>query len=289
MLQDLRFGFKLLWKEKGFTITALLTLALCIGANTAIFTVLHAVILAPLPFAEPERLVSMANVYPGVGVTKGGQNSIPDYLDRRKMTDVFESVAIFQGTGLNAGAEGSPVRVQADEVTPSYFQVLGASPIMGRSFTEDDAVFLKSQFVILSYGIWKDMFGLDRGVVGKDMRLSGVNYRVVGVMPASFQVPGREARLWIPLTWLPRQATDDARHNNNWDMVARLRKGVSMQVAQQHIDALNRQSIENAGKLRKLLESARFATVVEGLKEKLVGDVRPTLYLLQCRPITTLR
>jgi len=83
MLQDLRFGFKLLWKEKGFTITALLTLALCIGANTAIFTVLNAVILAPLPFSEPDRLVSMANIYPGVGVTKGGENSIPDYLDRR--------------------------------------------------------------------------------------------------------------------------------------------------------------------------------------------------------------
>ena len=94
MLQDLRFGFKLLWKEKAFTLTALLTLALCIGANTAIFTVLHAVILAPLPFAEPERLVSLGNIYPGVGVVKSAQNSVPDYLDRRKMTDVFESVAM---------------------------------------------------------------------------------------------------------------------------------------------------------------------------------------------------
>src|SRR6476661_3789858 len=163
MLQDLRFGFKLLWKEKAFSVTALLTLALCIGANTAIFTVLNAVILAPLPFAEPARLVSMSNIYPGVGVTKSGENSIPDYLDRRKMTDVFESVAMFKGTGLDAGAEGSPVRVQADEVTPTYFHVLGASPMMGRSFTEDDAVFLKNQFVILSYGVWKDMFGRDAG------------------------------------------------------------------------------------------------------------------------------
>jgi hypothetical protein len=92
MLQDLRFGFKLLWKEKAFTITALLTLALCIGANTAIFTVLHAVILAPLPFPEPDRLVSMGNVYPGVGVVKNDQNSIPDYIDRRQMTDVFDGV-----------------------------------------------------------------------------------------------------------------------------------------------------------------------------------------------------
>jgi hypothetical protein len=99
ILQDLRFGFKLLWKEKAFTITALLTLALCIGANTAIFTVLHAVILAPLPFAEADRLVSMGNIYPGVGVVKNAQNSIPDYLDRRQMTDVFDSVAEYTDTG----------------------------------------------------------------------------------------------------------------------------------------------------------------------------------------------
>jgi predicted permease len=282
MLQDLRFGFKLLWKEKAFTVTALLTLALCIGANTAIFTVLHAVILAPLPFAEPERLVSMGNVYPGVGVVKNAQNSIPDYLDRRQMTDVFDSVAEYTGAGYDAGSEGSPVRLKGDEVTPSYFRVLRGSPIMGRLFTEDDAVFQKSQFVILSHGLWKEMFGRDPLVVGKDIRLSGTNYRVVGVMPEGFAQPGREARLWTPLTWTPDRATDDGRHNNNWEMVARLKPGVTMAVAQQRIDALNRHSIENAGKMRKLLENARFGTAIHGLKEQLVGDIRPTLYLLQC-------
>src|SRR6476661_6094773 len=128
MLHDLRFGLKLLWKEKGFTLTALATLALCIGANTAIFTVLHAVILAPLPFAEPERLVSIGNVYPGAGITKSVQSSIPDYLDRRKMTDVFESVALRVSRGVDAGAEGSPVRLESDQVTPSYFRVLRVTP-----------------------------------------------------------------------------------------------------------------------------------------------------------------
>ena len=274
--------FKLLWKEKAFTITALLTLALCIGANTAIFTVLHAVILAPLPFAEPDRLVSMGNIYPGVGVVKSISNSIPDYLDRRKMTDVFESVAEYTDTGYDTGAEGSPVRLKADQITPSYFRVLRASPMVGRLFTDDDAVYRKNQFAILSYGLWKDMFGRDPGVVGKDLRLSGVNYRVVGVMPEAFAQPGREARLWTPLTWAPEQTTDDARHNNNWDMIARLKPPVTVALAQQRIDALNRRSVENSGKLRKLLENARFATVVQGLKEQLVGDIRPTLYLLQC-------
>jgi predicted permease len=282
MLQDLRFGFKLLWKEKAFTITALLTLALCIGANTAIFTVLHAVIMAPLPFPEPDRLVSMGNIYPGVGVVKNSQNGIPDYLDRRQMTDVFDSVAEYNGVGYDAGPEGSPVRIQADQVTPSYFRVLRAAPIMGRLFTEDDAVYQKNQFAILSYGLWKEMYGRDPGVVGKDLRLSGVSYRVVGIMPETFAQPGREARLWTPLTWEPRQGTDDGRHSNNWDMVARLKPGVAIAVAQQHIDALNRHSVENSGRMRKLLENARFGTTVQGLKEELVGDVRPTLYLLQC-------
>jgi predicted permease len=282
MLQDLRFGFKLLWKEKAFTVTALLTLALCIGANTAIFSVLHAVILAPLPFPESERLVSMGNIYPGVGITKNIQNAIPDYFDRRKMTDVFESVTIYNSAGLNAGAEGSPIRLKADFVTPSFFHVLRAAPLMGRLFTEDDAVYEKNQFAILSYGLWQEMFAKDSAIVGKDVRLSGVNYRVVGIMPESFTFPGREARLWIPLTWTARQATDDGRHNNNWDMVARLQPGVTVALAQQRIDALNRHYLENAGKMRKLLENARFATNVHGMKDELVGDVRPTLYLLQC-------
>jgi predicted permease len=282
MLQDLRFGFKLLWKEKAFTITALLTLALCIGANTAIFTVLHAVILAPLPFAEPDRLVSMGNIYPGVGVIKNAQNSIPDYLDRSQMTDVFDSVAEYTDAGYDTGPEGSPVRLKADVVTPSYFRVLRGSPMLGRLFTEDDAVYQKNQFVLLSFGLWKDLFGRDPGVVGKDLRLSGVNYRVIGVMPEAFGQPGREARLWTPLTWAPDQATDDGRHSNNWEMVARLKPGVTIALTQQRIDALNRHTVENSGKMRKLLENARFGTAIHGLKDQLVGDVRPMLYLLQC-------
>jgi hypothetical protein len=133
MIQDLRFGLKLLWKEKGFSITALATLALCIGANTAIFTVLHAVLLAPLPFAEPDRLVSIGNIYPGAGISKSVQSSIPDYFDRRKLTDVFESVALRTSAGYDAGGDGAPVRLQAEQVTPTYFETLRVAPLMGRN------------------------------------------------------------------------------------------------------------------------------------------------------------
>ena len=281
MLQDFRFGLKLLWKEKAFTITALLTLALCIGANTAIFTVLNAVILEPLPFPEPDRLLTMYNIYPGVGVIDEGANGVPDYLDRRKLTDVFDSVTLFGGVGFDVGSAGSPLRVSGLSVTPDFFHVLRASPLIGRVFTADDAVYQKDHFAILSYGLWKDMFGRDPGILGKDIRLSGTPCRVVGVMPERFELPGSDARLWVPFAFAPQQTTDDARHNNNWQMIARLQPGVTMAQAQKRIDALNQQNIDRIPKLRKLLIDARFGTLIRGLKEQLVKDVRPTLYLLQ--------
>jgi predicted permease len=288
MFQDFRFGLKLLWKEKAFTITALLTLALCIGANTAIFTVLHAVILNPLPFPEPDRLVSLYNIYPGVMFTAHGSNGVPDYFDRKELTGVFDSVALTKGSGFDMGAEGSPVRIDGEAVTPSYFRVLRASAALGRTFTEDEAVFQKDKFAILSYGLWKDVYARDANILGKDIRLSGAPYRIVGVMPEGFADPRSEARIWVPLTFAPPQTTDDARHNNSWDMVARLKAGVKLSYAQRRIDALNKRQVERSGRLRKLLEDARFGTVVVGLKDEMVQDIRPTLYLLQAAVVFVL-
>src|SRR5262249_13854012 len=279
MIQDLRFGLKLLWKEKGFTITALATLALCIGANTAIFTVLHAVILAPLPFDHPEQLVTVGNIYPGAGISKSVQSSIPDYLDRRKMTDILDSVPLRTGAGYDVGSDGAPARIEGEQVTPSYFQVLRAAPLMGRTFIESDAVFRHNQYVILSYGLWRDMFGRDPHVLEKDLRLSGSPCRIVGGMPEGFASPGSQARYSVPLTWAPQQ--EDARHSNSWDMIVRLKPGVSIATVQQHIDALNRYNTEHS-KLRKLLENARFSSVIHSAKEDLTADVRPMLVLLEC-------
>lgn len=281
MFQDIRFGLKLLWKEKAFSVTALLTLALCIGANTAIFTVLNAVILEPLPFPEPGRLVTLYNIYPGVGVTDRGANAIPDYLDRKQMTEVFDSVALTGDQGYDIGPEGSPLRIEGARVTPSYFRVLGAAPTLGRAFNEDDAVLGKEKFAILSHALWREMFGMNKNVLGQDVRLSGIPYRIVGVMPQGFAPPGDEIKLWVPFSFTPRQASDESRHNNNWGMIARLKPGVTLASAQERIDTLNKRNIERFPKYRKLLEDARFGSKVVGLKDELVKDVRPTLYLLQ--------
>src|SRR5215467_2234686 len=124
MFQDLTFGLKLLWKQKAFSLAALLTLALCIGANTAVFTILSAVVLNGLPFPDADRLVTMYNLYPGVGLTDRGANGVPDYLDRRKLTDVFEEVALTKSNGYDMGPEGATRRIEGESVTPSYFRVL---------------------------------------------------------------------------------------------------------------------------------------------------------------------
>jgi len=278
--RDLKFGCKLLLRERGFTITALLTLALCIGANTAVFTVFRSVLQRPLPYPQPERLVALYNVYPGVNV-KRGSNGVPDYLDRRQEKAAFEEVALFGSSGYDVGANGAPDKLFGVYATPSLFRALGVPPWLGRTFTEEEAVLGKEKVVVLSYGLWQQMFAGDRAVVGKDLRLTGAPYRIVGVMPDGFEFGSRETRLWVPFAFTPRQTSDEARHSNNWGMVARLKPGVSLAQAQQRIDALNRHNLERFPKYRKLLEEARFGTRVQGLQDSMVEEVRPTLYLLQ--------
>jgi predicted permease len=281
MLQDFVFGFKVLLKQKAFTAAALLTLALCIGANTAIFAVLEGVVLRGLPYPNGDRLVTMYNIYPGVGVVDHGANAVPDYLDRRKLTGVFSEVALIGGSDYELGVQGSPQRIEGQYVTPSFFTVLGIKPILGRVFTEEEAVKGKDKVVVLTEGLWREQFGRDPNVLGKDLRLSGALYKVVGVMPSSFVLPGDETRLWVPFVFNERQLGVQGRHSNNWGMLARLKPGISIAQARERIDALNRQNLDLFPEFRQLIINVRFATKVVFFKDELVRDVRPTLYLLQ--------
>jgi predicted permease len=281
VLQDFIFGLKLLFKQRAFTAAALLTLALCIGANTAIFTVLENVVLRGLPFPHAEELVTMYNIYPGVGVSDRGSNGVPDYLDRRKMTNVFSEVALIGNSGYEIGLEGSPQRIRGQYVTPSFFKVLGVRPLVGRTFTEEEAVLGKEKVAVLTEGLWKDLFGSDPNVAGKDIRLSGTPYRIVGVMPATFGIPGDDVRIYTSFTFTKQQTSDQARHSNSWGMIARLKPGVSLAQAQERINDLNRRNLDIFPQLRQLLINARFGTKVAGLRDELVRDIRPTLYLLQ--------
>lgn len=280
MWQDVKLALKLLWTQKAFSLAALLTLALCIGANTAIFTVLDTVVLRGLPFSEADRLVTMYNVYPGVGVERGS-NGVPDYLDRRKLTDVFAEVALIGYSGYDVGQDGSPQRIQGQYVTPSYFRTLGIRPVLGRVFSEDEAILGKEKVALLGEGLWRSLYAGDPDIVGRDIRLSGAPYRIVGVVPDSFGLSSDPPRIWVPFAFTPQQTSDDARHSNNWGMIARLQPAVTVAYAQQRLDALNRENLERFPKYRSLLENARFGTRVLGLQDELIRDIRPTLYLLQ--------
>ncbi len=278
--QDVHFGIQLLSRNRGFTAVALLTLALCIGANSAIFTLVDAVVLRPLPYPDPDRLVLLYNSYPNVGATKG-QNGVPDYLDRRRETDVFESLTLINRTSRNIGAEGSPRRISAARVTPTLFDTLGVHPALGRGFTEEEATIGKDQVAILSHQLWMEEFGGDPKAVGRSIRIEGTPFQVVGVTPSGFRLLERETALLLPFAFTERQMSDDARHSNFCDMIGRLRPGVDVAKAQQKIDLLNERNLERFPEYRELLKSAGFHTKVVGLHEELVEEARPILFLLQ--------
>ena len=280
MLHDLRYAARLLLKDRGFTITAILTLAICIGANAAIFAVVNSVVLRPLPVPEADRLVFIYNSYPRAGVERAS-TGVPDYYDRLRETDAFEELALFQGRGVTLGGEGAdPQRVSGMAVRPSLFRMLRAAPVRGRVFTEAEGEPGEDRKVILSHALWQEQFGGRDAAIGSMMRINGVPHAVVGVLPASFQFMDSEVRLWLPLSFRPDQKSDDARHNNSWTMVGRLKPGVSVAQAQQQIDALNARNLERFQNFKEILINAGFRTVVTPLQADMIREVRATLYLL---------
>lgn len=278
-LQDLQFGTRLLWKDKGLTLAALLTLAVCIGANAAILSVVHSVLLRPLPFAESDRVVLTYNTYPRAGVIRGG-SGVPDYYDRLRDVTAFEQIAMYQDRGLTLGGEGSASRILATGVTPSFFPLLRAQALRGRVFRAEEGEIGGEHKVILSYASWQRLFGGSDAAVGKDLRLNGVPYSIVGVMPADFLFLRADTQLWIPLAFTAKQKADESRHSNNWSMIGRLKPGATVQQAQQQIDALDARNLERFPAMRQALIDAGFHTVAVPLQEDLVRTIRPVLYLL---------
>src|SRR3954469_11191145 len=282
MLNDLRLGARLLWKDAGFTITAVLTLALCIGANTALFSVVHNVLLRPLPVPESDRIVLMGNAYPGAGAgaAAGTSSGVPDYFDRLRETDTFEEQALYNGANQSVDQNGTPLRVRVTRVTPSFFRLLRARPALGRAFTDAEGEVGSEQKVVLSYAFWQSQFGGDPGAIGRDIRLEGQPFMVVGIMPKGFYFLNPDVMLWRPLAFTAQQKSDESRHNNSWQNIGRLKPGASVARAQQQVDAINARNLDTFPALKPLLINAGFHTVVIPLQETLVRDIRGTLYLM---------
>ena len=226
-MHDIRYALRALRKQPLFTLVAVLTLALGIGANTAIFSLLYQVLLRPLPYPDAERLVFVWNMYPLMGLPQASV-SIPDYIDRKTQAPAIEDATLFTGGSANLADGGQPEQVRALMVTPSFFTTLQRQPFLGRGFTEDEARPDADNFVILSYGLWQSRYGGDRTLVGRDIRMNGEAYRVVGVMAADFRLTN-DVGVYVPFAFTPQQMSDQARGNEFSQMIARLKPGATIE------------------------------------------------------------
>ncbi len=277
-LQDLRFGARMLRKNPGFTAIAVVTLALGIGANTAIFSVVNSLLLTPPHFKQPDRLVMVWEDKPST-MWHQGPVSPANYFQWQEHNTVFEQMAVMYDDHVNLTGESDPEQVAYQAVTPNLLAMLGTDPILGRTFSAQDGVPGNDDIVILSYGLWQRRFGGDRNVAGKKIQLDGHPNTIVGVMPRGFQLfikrgsfTGEEAELWSPIAFTPRSRIPRGRYLT---AVARLKPGVSVAQAQTQMDAI-------ANSLEKQWPDFDKGWGVElvPLKEQLVGQIRQSLLVL---------
>lgn len=277
MFQDVRFGIRMLLKQPVFTCITIITLALGIGANTAIFSVVNAALLKPLPYDDPDKLVM---VYGGFLVS-GDMNmpaSVPEFTDYREQSESFESLGAYGALSANLapGDGGEPERVEGGLVTPEIFSVLKTSPLKGRLFLPEEAQEGRDAIVLLGYGLWQRRFGGDDGIVGRQIMVNGRNQTVVGVMPPGFAFP-QQIELWRPL-WFPRDQYDQQRRGaRGLSVVARLKPAVTLAQAKAEMDRLAAQQAEQYP--RNYRERGWKISLVP-LLDDFVGTLRPALLLL---------
>jgi predicted permease len=282
LLQDLRFAVRLLWKDRSFSLTTIATLALCLAANVAIFAVVNGVLLKPLPFPEPERLVRMSNLYPGAGVGADGSNGVPDYFDRRRDMTALEEQALFREAGVTVSGSGlgEAERLQAMQVTPSFFRVLQAQPYRGQLLTDAQGELGQEKVVVLSHGLWQRLFGGQDAAIGQDLRLGGEPFTIIGVLPPGFVFLNPDIQLFRPAAFTAREKSDDSRHSNNWQHFGRLKPGATIELAQSQLDAINAANLDRFPQWREILKNAQFRSHVVDFQTQLIGERRSTLTML---------
>ncbi len=282
LLQDVRFAIRLLWKDRNFSLTTIATLALCLAANVAIFAVVSGVLLKPLPFPEPDRLIRFSNKYPGAGVDTGGFNGVPDYFDRKRDMTALEETAVFREAGVTISGSGlgEAERLTSLLVTPSFFRVVRAQAHRGQLFTDAQGEIGQEKVVILAHGLWQRLFGGRDDAIGQDLRLGGEPYKIAGVMPPGFVFLNPEIQLFRPAAFTAREKSDESRHSNNWQQFARLKPGATLEQAQSQLDAINAANLERFPQWREILKNARFSSEVVDFQANLIGERRSTLTML---------
>jgi predicted permease len=277
--QDARYAVRLMRKTPGFTATALLTLALCLGANLTIFAVVDSVLLRSLPFPAGDRLVSVYNTYPKAGVPNDGC-SLANYYERRGQIPAFSGLAIYRDATAVVGEAGTTDQIPVSRVSPDFFSTLGLGPVQGRAFTEAETAEGKNDAAILTDSYWRQQLGADPRVLGRAIRVNGISRTVVGVLPPSFSFLSSQARIYMPLASSPDERAPQQRHSGTARMIARLRPGATLAEAQAQIDARNAAAEVNGPEAR-MMADAGFRSLVVSLRADHVAAVRPTLLLIQ--------
>lgn len=272
--QDLRYGVRTLLKSPAFTIVAVLSLALGIGANTAIFSVVNGILLRPLPYPESERMVAVWHTPPQESFPGMTRFSVSpgNYLDWKEQSRAFEQMAIYQYAGLSLSGGGDPVPVTGASVSSDFFSVLGIQVERGRAFSTEEEQQGREQVVILSHGLWQRAFGANPTLIGQTVTLNSRSFTVVGIMPAGFEFPA-EAELWVPLAWDAAEKQTRAIHD--YLVVARLKREASLAQAQAEMSTISSRLEQQYPEANK-----GWGALVIPLKEDLVGDVRPALLVL---------
>ncbi|HEX6162143.1 MAG TPA: ABC transporter permease, partial [Vicinamibacterales bacterium] len=282
LLQDLRFAGRLLWKDRNFSITTIATLALCLAANVAIFAVVNGVLLKPLPFDEPDRLVRLFNKYPGAGVDAGGSNGVPDYFDRRRDMPAIEEQALFREAGVTVSGSGlsEAERIQGMQVTTTFFPVLRVQPYRGQFFSDAHGELGQERVVVLTHGLWQRLYGGRDDAIGQDLRLGGEPYKIIGVLPPGFVFLNPDVQLFRPAAFTAREKSDESRHSNNWQHFGRLKPGATVEQAQSQLDAINAANFERFPQWQEILKNVRFSSEVVDFQTNLIGERRATLTML---------
>src|SRR5437773_6290552 len=280
-MNNLRFAFRQLCKAPAFTVTALATVAICLGANLAIFAVINSILLRPLPFPQSDRLVTIFITYPKAGVENDG-SSITNYYERRGNIPAFSSLSIFRDFSEVVGETGAAEQTEIMRVSPDFFATLGVNLAMGRSFTEEEAAVAENNgVVILTDAYWRQRLHSDRNVLGRDIRVNTMPRKIVGVLPPDFRFLSSEARLFLPIRSRLEERTPQQRHSGGGThMIARLKPGATMAEAQSQIDAHNA-AVDEDNPEAKMMTEADFRSLVRPLHAEHVRSIRPTLLLMQ--------
>src|SRR2546423_4105953 len=274
LTHDIRYALRVLAKNPAFTIIAVIALALGIGANSAIFSVINAVLLRPLPFKHPEQLVMLWENAAHTGFPRNTP-SPANFLDWQKQAQSFTGMAAMVERSFNLTGVGEPERLDGRRVSANLFDLLGIPAQLGRTFVPDDDR-PGTHVVLLSHSLWQRLFGSDPAVIGLALSLNGESYTVIGVMPRLVQLPGfanRKDQLWVPIAFPPEEAAQ--RGNHFLGVVARLKSGVTQKQAEAEMETI-------AARLARQYPdyNTRIGTVVVPLHEQLVGDIKPALLVL---------